>query len=266
MSTYLAVRCVILASCAAGLLAGGAAAQQVRVVRYADSEPFRMGAMTSRRIVHPDMGAKNTTLNLSISTAGAEFAQHQHDRSDDTILVLEGQVNLRQGESLRPFKAGEFAFIPAGQTHGTITTGAGETVMISFQNPPDIALYTGARDPGKAGPPAALGKITPGAVKYMNFRGKDGRFSGPGNGSMHVTASHWRLVRNKVMRARAQAGGELLLFVWKGGIRVSDGRQTYVAGERDTIFVQGKADLEMTGNADGAIEIIQVEAPGGAGR
>lgn len=122
------------------------AAENIRVIRFAESDPFRMGDVTSRRIVHPGLGAKKTTLNLSVSKFGAEFAQHVHDYSDDTILVLDGEVNLRQGDSLRLFKTGQCAFVPTGQIHGTVTAGKKEATMISFQNPPDLILYNGARD------------------------------------------------------------------------------------------------------------------------
>jgi len=123
-----------------------AEAQTVRVIRFSEGSPFQMGEVTARRIVHPGLGAKKTTLNYSVSQPGAEFAQHVHDSSDDTILVLQGEVDLRQGDSRRRFRAGECAFVPAGQIHGTVTAGAGEAIMISFQNPPDLILYTGARD------------------------------------------------------------------------------------------------------------------------
>ena len=91
-----------------------APAQTVRVIRFSESIPFHMGEVTSRRIVHPDLGARKTTLNYSVSQPGAEFAQHVHDSSDDTILVLQGELDLRQGESRRRFRAGECAFVPAG--------------------------------------------------------------------------------------------------------------------------------------------------------
>src|SRR2546425_645376 len=128
------------------VIASVADAQSVRVVRFPESIPFHMGEVTSRRIVHPDLGAKKTTLNYSVSKPGAEFAQHVHDYSDDTILVLQGEVDLRQGDSRQRFKAGECAFVPTGQIHGTVTAGTGDAIMISFQNPPDLILYTGARD------------------------------------------------------------------------------------------------------------------------
>src|SRR5688500_18982127 len=153
-----------------------AQAQTIRVVKFSEGNPFKMGEVTARRIVHPGLGAKKTTLNYSVSRPGAEFAQHVHDSSDDTILVLQGEVNLRQGESLRLFRAGDVAFVPAGQIHGTVTAGTGDAIMISFQNPPDLILYTGARDSMKAGAAPPKGVITPGAVKFLRFGDKNGFF------------------------------------------------------------------------------------------
>src|SRR4051812_3796688 len=59
-------------------------AQSIRIVKFAEGKPFQMGKVTSRRIVHPDLGAKRLTLNYSVSQNGSEFAQHVHDGSDDT--------------------------------------------------------------------------------------------------------------------------------------------------------------------------------------
>lgn len=238
-----------------------AAAQSVRVVRFSESEPFRMGDVTSRRIIHPGLGAKKTTLNLSVSKPGAEFAQHVHDYSDDTILVLQGEVNLRQGDSLHLFKAGECAFVPTGQIHGTITAGAGDATMISFQNPPDLILYTGARDSKRPGAAAPKGVITPGAVKYVNFQEKNGFFTNKEMGSNRASGSHRTLKQNETFRTRVNEEGEQLLFVWRGAIKVKDKKGAYSAGERDTVFITGPAQLEVIGDADGQTEIIQVQAP-----
>jgi quercetin dioxygenase-like cupin family protein len=230
----------------------------IRVIRYADGVPFTMGEVTSRRIIHPGLGAKKTTLNLSVSKPGAEFAQHVHDYSDDTILVLAGEVDLRQGDSRRRFKAGECAFVPTGQIHGTVTAGGGEAVMISFQNPPDLILYTGARDSKKAGSAPPKGVITPGAVKYVNFARKNGAFTSAAMGSQRAAGSHRTLKAGRSLKAKSMAGGELFLFVWRGSIEAKDAKgNAYRAGERDAIFVQGEAQLTVTGEA----EIIEVVAP-----
>ncbi|MDZ7637215.1 MAG: cupin domain-containing protein [Bryobacterales bacterium] len=238
----------------------------IRVVKFAESDPFKMGTVTSRRIISPGHGAKNTTLNFSVSDPGAEFAQHTHGASTDTILVLEGEVNLRQGPSLHLFKAGEAAYIPAGQIHGTVTAGSGPAVMISFQNPPDLVLYTGARDSSKPNAKPVEGDITPGAVKYVNFREKNGQFVGPEQGATVVAAFHRKLSRNDRLEASVEADGEAFFFVWRGAIRVSDGTKIYEASERDAVFVSGKAKLTVSGDVDGISEVIQVQAPPLAGR
>lgn len=237
--------------CWAGAALG---AEPVRLIPFSASDPFRMGDVTSRRIVHPGLGAKKTTLNLSVSKPGAEFAQHVHDYSDDTILVLDGEVNLRQGEELHLFKSGESAFVPTGQIHGTVTAGKSEATMISYQNPPDLILYSGARDSKKTGV-APKGVITPGAVKYVNFRKKNGMFSGPAQGSMRATGTHRKLKAGEKFHLSFGERAEGVLFVWRGAIRANE----FKAGERDTIFVQGKAELEVT--ADGPTELIQILAP-----
>ena len=238
-----------------------AAAQNIRVVKFSESDPFRMGEVTSRRIIHPGLGAKKTTLNLSVSQNGAEFAQHVHDYSDDTILVLNGEVNLRQGDSLHLFKTGEVAFVPTGQIHGTITAGTGDTTMISFQNPPDLILYTGARDSKRPGAAKPKGDITPGAVKYVRFDKKNGEFTNSALGSNRATGSRYLLKKGKKLTTEVKDAGEQILFVWRGALTVTDQNgKVYNAGERDTVFIQGAAKLEVVAAAD-LTEVIQVQAP-----
>ena len=234
----------------------------IRVIRFSESKPFQMGSVTSRRIIHPDVGAKNLTLNLSVSQAGAEFAQHVHDGSDDTILVLQGEVDLRQGDSRRKFRTGECAFVPAGQIHGTITTGPGDNIMISFQTPPDLVLYTGARDSSKPGAAPPKGIITPGAVKYLDFGPKNGLFTHPAMGSKRGAGAYWKLGGSDNFVTETGLGGEQFLFVWRGAIQVSHEGKSYDIGERDTAFVMGPAKMTVRGISKEAI-VIQVQAPPG---
>jgi len=238
-------------------------AQTVRVIRFAEGKPFQMGKVTSRRIVHPDIGARRTTLNYSVSQDGSEFSQHVHDHSDDTILVLQGQMNLRQGDSRVPYHAGQCAFVPAGQIHGTITTGPGDTIMISFQTPPDLVLYTGARDSSKPGAAPPQGIITPGAVKTIDFASKNGFFTNAAMGSKQAAGAHRKLKRSEHFTTDVAEGGEQVLFVWKGALKVNDKSGSYTAGEKDTVFVTGPAHLEVSGDADEST-IIQIQAPASA--
>jgi mannose-6-phosphate isomerase-like protein (cupin superfamily) len=251
------------AALALGILAGASlgAAQTVRVVRFAEGKAFQMGKVTSMRIVHPEIGAKRLTLNYSVSQDGREFAQHVHDYSDDTILILQGQAYLRQGDSRRLFHAGQCAFVPAGQIHGTVTTGAGDTIMISFQVPPDLALYTGARDSSRPGAAPPNGVITPGAVRFVDFGDKNGFFTHPKMGSERVAAAHRTLKRGERFTAEVGSKGEQLLFVWKGAILVKDNTNSYTAGEKDTVFVSGPDQLQVAGDSEQDTVVIQVQAP-----
>ena len=98
------------------------------------------------------------------------------------IFISDGYVNSRvakydkYGDWVKKgyFKEGELGLEYAEQRNQLIT---GEAIMISFQNPPDLILYTGQRDSKKPGAAQPKGDITPGAVKYLNFQEKNGPFT-----------------------------------------------------------------------------------------
>ena len=250
------LRCLAIAAPA---LVAPALAQSIRIVKFTDGKPFQMGKVTSRRIVHPDLGAKRLTLNYSVSQKGSEFSQHVHDGSDDTILVLKGNADLRQGDSRHPIPAGMCAFVPAGQIHGTITT-ADDTIMISFQTPPDLILYTGARYSSKPGAAPPKGAITPGAVKYIPFAKVNGFFAHPGATGTRVAAARHELKPGQKFTTGIGKDGEQMLFVWSGEIGLHGGGKDYTVGEKDTAFITGPNEVTVRGGPSGAI-VIEVQAP-----
>jgi mannose-6-phosphate isomerase-like protein (cupin superfamily) len=105
-----------------------------------------MGKGQNWRVVHPDMGAKQITLNHGFHAPGQEFTQHTHDNTEDLIVSLEGGGSMRQGHIYTPFKAGDALFVPANEVHGTKNTTDKIARVMSFQSPPDMALYRGERD------------------------------------------------------------------------------------------------------------------------
>ncbi|KJL35151.1 cupin domain-containing protein [Microbacterium azadirachtae] len=107
---------------------------------------FPMGRGRSSRVVSPEVGAHQITLNLSIFEDGDEFPQHVHDISEDCFIVLDGSVSLRQGEKYTPLEAGQAVWVPIGEVHGTYNHSGERAELISFQSPPDLALYSGQRD------------------------------------------------------------------------------------------------------------------------
>lgn len=247
--------------CLAVLLVGQCGwCQSIRVVKFSEGKPFRMGKVTSMRLVHPDLGAKRLTLNYSASEAGYEFSQHIHDNSDDTILVLKGNADLRQGGVRHPMVAGTCAFVPAGQTHGTITTANG-TVMISFQTPPDLALYTGSRDSSRPGAAAPKLVATPGAVKYIRFANRNGFFVYPGETGPHVAVARRELKPGRQFTTGIGQGGEQLLFVWSGEVSVQGGGRDYAVGPRDTAFITGPNEITVRDTASQPAVVFEVQAP-----
>ncbi|MEM2888965.1 MAG: cupin domain-containing protein [Candidatus Bathyarchaeia archaeon] len=118
----------------------------VQIMSLNEGQFFKMGNGKSLRIIYPEMGAKHLTLNHSIFEPGQEFPQHIHEVSDDIFIVLEGGVSLRCGQVYTPIFKGDAVFVPAGEVHGTVNTTNSEAKLISFQGPPDPALYCGVKD------------------------------------------------------------------------------------------------------------------------
>jgi quercetin dioxygenase-like cupin family protein len=231
-------------------------AQNIRILKNSEAMEFRMGKVVSKRMVHPDMGAKNITLNYSPSVAGHEFSQHVHDSSDDTIIMFKGAADLRQGDSRHRFTGGQSVYVPAGQIHGTVTVADG-TEMISFQTPPDLALYTGGRDSSKAGAAPPKGVITPGAVKYVAFSDKNGLFWDPAHGAPRIAVGHRKLAPGASFSQSVAAGQEAVIFVREGTVQAAQG----TASAKDAIFVQGPAELKLKNAGKGEAIIIHALAP-----
>ena len=255
--------CSVLGLVLFGRLLGveGGEVPAIRVFKITDGIPFTMGKVDSRRILHPEMGAKKLTLNYAVSQPGHEFPQHVHDYSDDTFLVLQGQVDVRQGDSRKPLLTGQAAFVPSGQIHGTITTGTGTAILISFQCPPDMVLYSGARDSSRPGAAPPKGVITPGAVKLLDFSNQNGFFVHPNMGSKRVAVAHRKLKPGEKFPTDVAEDGEQMLFVWKGALSVKSMQGVYTAGERETVFISGKNNLEVENSSSDQAIVIQVQAP-----
>ncbi len=249
-----------IAGFAFALLFAPAWGQPVRVLKFAEAPEFKMGKVTSRRIVHPEMGARKITLNFSASEAGNEFSQHVHDGSDDTIICFMGEADLRQGDSRRRFRAGQAVFVPAGEVHGTITTASG-TVMISFQTPPDMALYTGARDSSRPGAAAPKGKITPGAVKYVEFGSKTGVFIGPETGARRVVVARRVLAPGEEMRVEVRKDAEHVIFLWQGALEAGGLAKPEKMERRDALFAAGPARVRLRNVSKEQAVLIHAQTP-----
>lgn len=118
-----------------------AAEPRIQVLKIEDGVAFAMGKAVSKKVIYPEMGARQLTLNYGVHQPGMEFKQHIHAESEDVIVCLKGSGVIRSGDTRIPFSAGDVVYVPAGIVHGTVNTGDEPLVMFSCQAPPDAALY-----------------------------------------------------------------------------------------------------------------------------
>jgi hypothetical protein len=79
-------------------------------------------------------------------------------------------------------------------------------------------------------------------------------------GSKRAAFAHRKMKPSESFRSSVGADGEQLLFVRAGSIRVTDGKGTWEAGEKDTVFVTGLASVQVTANTPDTV-IFQIQAP-----
>src|SRR5512135_2866516 len=88
-----------------------------------DGVKFQMGNAFSYKVLGPDNGVQEVSLNYGEHAPGMEFKQHIHQNSCDIIICLSGTGVIRSGDKRIPIGPGDVIYVPAGVVHGTINTG-----------------------------------------------------------------------------------------------------------------------------------------------
>ena len=218
---------------------------------------FRMGKGSNWRIVHPEMGARRLTLNHGLHEPGQEFTQHLHDESEDLIVVLEGSGALRQGDTYTPIEAGEGIFVPVGEVHGTVNDSGAPARLISFQSPPDPALYAGKRDHGADASPLppsghrsevrvfALAKGGPALGKPGDWR----CVVSAGQGARHLGLDYIRLAAREELSHTAASAEEVFVVLTGSATVQADGARLPLA-RHGVAFLQHGDRLVLHGDAE----------------
>jgi len=240
----------------------------VKVISLEQGKQFQMGKGDSRHLVSPEIGAQGITMNYSIFQPGHEFPQHFHDVSADIFIVLEGGVSVRQGDQYTPIQVGDFAYIPPGEVHGTVNTTHGQSILISFQAPPDGALYRGERDPSNTGvvpkpPPGHVSKVridrlTSGEAT-AEAGGKRWLPAAPTTGTKEMQLTYYELEPGGNVAAPASRG-EAVWFVWAGTAVLAINGETLPIPTRGVAFVSpGEAPTVMN-RGSALARLIRCEA------
>ncbi len=207
---------------------------------------FQMGKGDSRNLVGPSTGAQDITLNYSVFQPGEEFPQHFHDGSADIFIVLEGGVSVRQGDVYTPIHKGQFAYVPSPEVHGTVNTSDAQATLISFQAPPDQALYRGERDPSHTGetprpPENHRTKVRIDCLDSGNLspEGKTKAWApaSPATGTAEMKLDYFELGEGGQVESPASPDKESVWFVWSGEVSISAGGDSLQAATHEGAFI-----------------------------
>ncbi len=73
---------------------------------------------------------------------GDQAPPHVHHGSDEAFYVLDGELEILEGEDRRILPAGELAYIPAGTVHTFANRGPGSTRILVVMTPEIAELIT----------------------------------------------------------------------------------------------------------------------------
>lgn len=233
----------------------------MQILNLEKGEFFQMGKGKNWRVIHPDMGAKQITLNHGLHAPGQEFTQHTHGETEDAIVILEGETSLRQGDKLTPLAAGEVAYIPCNEVHGTVNTTENPMRVISFQVPPDVALYLGERDSSEP-PEPQIGHASGVQISAMTKGGPV--FGEPGDRRSVVSADRGAkcLALNYIKlgpgegfeHTQCETEGVYVLISGEAAVE-SDGEQCNL-GKYDVIFLQPCDEFSLSQSGDEPVELV----------
>ena len=78
----------------------------------------------------PKIVAEMNEYQFKLVRLDGEFVWHQHDETDETFIVLEGEVTIDFDEGAVPLKAGEMLVVPKGVRHRPHTKSEAKVLLV----------------------------------------------------------------------------------------------------------------------------------------
>ena len=249
------------------MFAGGRKGRMMHILNLENGSPFQMGKGQNWRVIHPDMGARQLTLNHSRHEPGHEFTQHTHGETEDVFVILEGGVSVRQGSVYTPICAGDVVFVPSGEVHGTVNTTDKQARLISFQSPPDLALYKGQRDlSSDKVPKPQTGHVS--GVQISKLEKGGPVFGKPGNwrsvvsadrGAKHIALDYIELSAGDGFEHEPIAG-ESIYVLLAGKALLTSGEETSALIADDVLFLNPGDVVTLSQNGNEKLKLIYCRA------
>lgn len=240
-----------------------------RYISLAQGKGFQMGKGDSKRLVSPEIGASQITMNYSVFQPGQEFPQHFHDQSADIFIVLNGGVSVRQGDQYTPITVGDFAYIPPGEVHGTVNQTDAQATLISFQSPPDLVMYRGERDPAVTG---VVPKPPEGHESKVQIRQLTGSkaetaagvraYTGasPESGAAEMVLNYYELDPAGHLAVAASPQAEGVWFVWSGDVSLEANGETIALQPHSVAFVPPGEAQQITNVGNEVARLIRCQS------
>lgn len=81
--------------------------------------------------------ARSQTAVMTLTPGGASSGEPNiHPKSDQVVLLVEGELTAEVGEEKRCLKAGDVVIVPAGTPHKFTNSGSAEAKAFSTYAPP----------------------------------------------------------------------------------------------------------------------------------
>lgn len=126
--------------------------------------------------IAPRVGARKLGYNVTVVPPGKRaFPFHNHHVNEEMFFVIEGEGEVRIGESVYPIRSGDVVACPPGgpeTAHQIVNTGTSELkyLAISTKMTPEIAEYPDSR---KFGVLAELAPGPQGEPRGFRFIGRE---------------------------------------------------------------------------------------------
>jgi mannose-6-phosphate isomerase-like protein (cupin superfamily) len=88
-----------------------------------------------------DDGTTSNNLSISVAGPGAGAPLHKHE-SDELIVILEGEIDVRLGDDVVTVGRDHTLIIPPNVPHGFTVTGEMEARMLTFLPVSDLFDHT----------------------------------------------------------------------------------------------------------------------------
>ncbi|MCB2191794.1 MAG: cupin domain-containing protein [Deltaproteobacteria bacterium] len=90
-------------------------------------------------LAHQGNGARHLAIWHGCIKPGGEAQEHQHTESDQAFYVLGGECLFLLGGEEHRLGPGNFVFVPQGESHRILSTGAQSLRLLVIKAPPTKA-------------------------------------------------------------------------------------------------------------------------------